>query len=441
MLEFLVDDNLVCKDDRIAVGVSGGADSMLLLWALYFKQKQIGFYLKAIHVNHNLRGSESDADAKFVEDFCKKKKIDYEILNVDVKKYKSAEKKTVEEAARDLRFKAIGDQMKRDKLNKLFLAHHKNDQAETILMHIFRGSGISGAVGICDTETIKRPLLNLTKTEIFKLCQDYGIEYVKDSSNNDNSYTRNFIRNEILPAVEKVYPGAVQSISKFGERCAEVQELIDSQINNDFLVEKNDEVLIKDEVENAQSLVKREYFKRAFEKLGIFADIEEKHFDMLSELFKSTMNTVFDFPHKLKARRVLTGIKLFKENTNELKKVEYSFGIGETEIEGYGKIVVSKLNANEVEYGKGILFADLDKISAKSVWRFREPGDMFSKLGTGSKKLNDYFTDKKIDMDIRDRLPVLANDNQVLVVAENDISEKVKIDGETDTIVKIEFLR
>ena len=155
MFEYLIEDRFVKKEDRIAVGVSGGADSMLLLWALIDKQKQVGFYFEVVNVNHHIRGASSDRDSKFVEDFCKKHKVDYKIVDVDVKKMKAEQRCTLEESARIARHDVFNSIMKEDKLNKLFLAHHKNDQAETILMHIFRGSGISGAVGIKNTDKIE----------------------------------------------------------------------------------------------------------------------------------------------------------------------------------------------------------------------------------------------------------------------------------------------
>lgn len=147
MLEFLVENVNLKENDRIAVGVSGGADSMVLLWSLLDLQKKVKFFMKVVNVNHNLRGEESDRDSKFVATFCEKKKIPYEVISVQVKKTKAQEKLTLEESARKLRYDAFLKVMKKDKLNKLFLAHHKNDQAETILMNILRGSGVQGAGG------------------------------------------------------------------------------------------------------------------------------------------------------------------------------------------------------------------------------------------------------------------------------------------------------
>ena len=219
MLEYLIEDKFVNSSDNIAIGVSGGVDSMVLLWALLDKQKQVGFNLHVINVNHHLRGEEGDNDTKFVEDFCIKKNIPHTIVHVDVKLLKKENKLTIEESARIARYDAFSKIMKKEKLNKLFLAHHKNDQVETILMHIFRGAGLAGACGIRDNEKIIRPLLSYSKDELLKIATEHGVKFVVDSTNEDNKYARNYVRNVVLKMIEQVYPNALNSIFDFGEKC------------------------------------------------------------------------------------------------------------------------------------------------------------------------------------------------------------------------------
>lgn len=441
MFEFLIEDKYVCKSDRIAVGVSGGADSMLLLWGLIDKQKKVGFYFEVINVNHHIRGKASDEDSRFVEEFCKKRKIDYRIVDVDVKKLKNDEKYTLEESARVARYDAFREIMKQDKLNKLFLAHHKNDQAETILMHIFRGSGISGAVGIKNTDTIIRPLLGLTKKEILNLAQEHSVEYVQDESNLDNDYSRNYIRNVILPQIESVYPKAIENIALFGKRCEEVQNHILSMIDESLIEFKRNEVILNWQIFAQKPFIAREYLKKGFEKLGVFSDIESKHIKMILELSGAEVNKEVSLPHGLIAKKTYQGVKLIKQSGKRKQEQEFVFvKNGEILFGEQFRIVTKVVNADEVVYGEG-LFVDPNKISTEAVWRTRKAGDKFSKIGTGSKKLNDYLTNNKVDFELRDSLPLLAVDETVLVVAEDDISENVKIDATTDEIVKITFER
>ena len=439
MLEFLINDNFLNKDDRIAVGVSGGADSMLLLWALVDKQKQLGFFLKVINVNHHLRGKASDEDSAFVEKFCKKKNIPYVIVDVDVKKLKADEKLTIEESARIARYNAFQDIMKKEKLNKLFLAHHKNDQAETILMHIFRGSGISGAVGIKNTDTIIRPLLDYSKQDILKLTKEYGIDYVQDNSNADNEYSRNYLRNVILPQIESVYPAVVDNIVSFGKKCAEVQKYILSLVDDSLIEEKKGYIFLNQNIFLQEKFIVREYLKKAFEKLDVYSDIEAKHFLMVYELSFADVNKEVSLPHGVIARKSYDGVKLLKKSAKENSVQEYQFvKNGEIVFGNYCKIITKVVDRDDVVYGEG-LYVDATKISNSAVWRTRRIGDKFSKIGTGSKKLNDYFTNLKLDIDLRDKIPILASKENVLLIIGNNVSENVKIDSSTDEIVRITY--
>lgn len=438
MLEYLIEDDLVKKEDRIAVGVSGGADSMLLLWALLDKQKQVGFYLEVVNVNHHIREKSSDEDSLFVENFCKKRKIDYKIIDIDVKKLKNDKKYTLEESARIARFEVFDKVMKEDNLNKLFLAHHKNDQAETVLMNIFRGTGVGGAAGIKNTNKILRPLLNLSKSEILTLANEHGIAFVQDETNLDNDYTRNYLRNVVLPQIEKVYPTAVNNIVLFGKRCEELHSFLLSFVDDKLLDVGKNEVLINGVVFEKPKVLVREYIKRAFEKLGVFFDVEAKHYQMVYSLMGMDINKELSLPHNITARKTYTGVKLSKHKKLTQQNIEVSFIKNGEVVVGEFKITTRLVGREQVEYGDW-LYLDGAKVSTLAVWRTRKIGDKFAKIGTGSKKLNDYLTNSKLDLELRDKIPLLAVGETVLLVLGDDISENVKIDGNTDEIIKISF--
>ncbi len=440
MLNELIKDEYIIENDRIAVGVSGGADSMLLVSALISLQKQKNFYFKVININHHLRGEESDRDSNFVANFCKKNKLDYVILDADVEKLKKDKKKTLEEAARIARYDLINNVMKSEKLNKLFVAHHMCDQAETILMNICRGSGLGGGAGIKSNGEIIRPFLNLTKADILELCEQNKIAFVTDSTNLENNCTRNYIRNVVIKDLEKIYPEAVRMIASFGERCGEVQNYIESLVDENLIIMEGSDVLLKSSAFENENFIVREYLKHVFVKLNIFSDIESKHYKLALELNNLPVNSYLDLPHGITAKKVYSGIKFYKKTAKKVQNQEYVFTIGETEIDGYGKILVEIVNAYDVSYGDGNFYIDYYKVSNDAVWRFRKPGDEFAKLGSGSKKLNDYFTDKKIDTDLRDKIPVLASGNHIYLVAEYDIGESVKLSGTVDKIAKITFI-
>lgn len=437
MLENLIDNCLINSGDRVAVGVSGGADSMVLLCALKEKQKTLDFYLKAINVNHHLRGEESDRDSEFVKNFCEKNKIDYAILNVDVKAYKDENKQTIEESARNLRYQAIFNEMKNSKINKLFLAHHKDDQAETILMHIFRGSGVSGAVGIFDSELVKHPFLNLSKSDILKIAKENDITYVEDSTNQDNLYSRNFIRNVVLPEIEKKYPSAKQNLFNFGKRCKEMQEFVKSMVDENKIKGGKKRVELDLDVLNQNSVLVQEYIKRCFNKLGIFYDIESKHYELVSKLNNLQTGSVLNLPHKVTVKRSYDKIIFAKESDKTDNGFKIPFTFGETYFENFGRVKIEIVKDSPV-FERGSFFADYDKLKG-SIWRTKEANDTFKKFGGGTKPLSRYFIDKKIENDERAKIPILTLNNKVLVVFGFDISDEIKVNQNTKTIVKFEF--
>ena len=228
---------------------------------------------------------------------------------------------------------------------------------------------------------------------------------------------------------------------EFGKKCKNMQKFIEKSVKNENIVANDEFFVLKEVVFEEDGLVVREYIKRTLAGLGVYADIDSKHYDAIIALKDAKVNTCIDLPHGVVAGRTYQGLKFFKKSNEIVNETEYDFVVGRTEMDGIGVIETSFVSADEVVYGEGVLYVDYGKISTDAVWRTRRLGDMFAKFGTGSKKLNDYFTDKKIENLLRDKVPVLASSNQVMVVAGEDISENVKIDGETEQIVAIKFVR
>lgn len=196
---------------RVIVGVSGGADSIALLRAL----KNIGLEIKAIHCNFHLRGEESERDCLFVENICRNYDIDLEIVDFDVDAYRSKHGGSVEMACRELRYAYFEEKMVSAGADRIAVAHNSDDNAETLLMNLFRGSGIAGLRAMKpDTGTIIRPLLEVSRKEIEQYLDALGQPFIVDSSNLSSDYRRNFIRNEVIPLIEREWPGVKRSINK-----------------------------------------------------------------------------------------------------------------------------------------------------------------------------------------------------------------------------------
>lgn len=425
------------KGDKILVGVSGGADSMCLLSLVNEFAKDVDISFIAVHVNHNLRDEEAVRDEKFVCDFCKSQGINVKSVHINVVSYAEKENKTIEQAARELRYEVFRKLLKEQGANKILVAHHQGDQAETVLMHIARGSSIKGASGMQGLKgEVLRPLLVYSKEKIIEYCKNNNIAFIEDSSNSDIKYTRNFIRNVVIPKMKEVYPTIEANLCAFSKMCLRDDEFIESILPLEKIKVEKDKVSISD-ISGLHSAISTRLVIKAFEKLDAVVDMEEKHILQVIELFKMKNGSEVSLPNKLYAYKEYDNVVIVK-GKKKSKLLEQKFILGETKIKGYGSIYALDISGKqEPEFGDGNHYLDMQKVPFSAVWRTKKDGDIFAKLGSGSKKLADYFTDKKIPKRIRETVPVLAVGNKILVVAGFDISEGVKLTSKTEQIIKI----
>ena len=423
-------------NDKILVAVSGGVDSMVLLHALLQAKKEKNLFLRVVTVEHGIRKEDSVKDAQFVKNFCDKNGIDCEIVKLDVPKLAKQNKQTLEECARNERYKILFAKLKRGE--KLFVAHNKNDQAETVLMHIARGSGIDGARGIAPRENVARPLIDVTKKEIYNYAEKHNVKFVVDQTNDCTDYSRNYVRKEIIPAFEKIYPNFVSNLAKFADYCKKSEEFISKNIKNSWFSAKNNQILLKNSAFIQNQLVVAKAIKIAYNKLGEYSDLESKHIDIVVDLQQKTENGLLvNLPHGVVAEKRTDGIYFYKSIGSQKK--EQKFCVGENNAFGT-KIVINIVSSKDIDYASGKFYCDLDKIPSGAVWRTRKQNDKFKKLGSsGHKKLSDYFTDKKMTKNERDTQILLAIGNEILFVVGKDLSDNIKIDNSTKNICKFEI--
>ncbi|MCL2621765.1 MAG: tRNA lysidine(34) synthetase TilS, partial [Firmicutes bacterium] len=244
LVEFIKQNGLIKEKEYIGVAVSGGGDSMCLLNFLMENQKELGCKLCVINVNHKLR-KESDKESAFVAKFCKDNNVTFFRHTINVAEYAKANSMNIEAAARLLRYQCFEQTAKKEKLDKVAVAHHMSDQAETVLLHLFRGSGISGTSGMELKRGIYiRPLLYTEKTAINAYLYNNQIKYVTDQSNFDNSYSRNFLRNEVLPLITREWRNAERNIFAFSQSCREDEEYINTNINSAAIIAENNLVRV-----------------------------------------------------------------------------------------------------------------------------------------------------------------------------------------------------
>lgn len=425
--EFIKQNNLFKPGEIIGVGCSGGSDSLALLHYLAQNQEKFDIEVVAIHVDHQIR-ENSYMDADFVKERAKDLGIRYYKFRVDVPKLAKEKGQGIEAAARDARYGVFKSLVQKGVVDKIALAHHTQDQAETILMHIFRGSGLAGAKGMeaVSDKIYLRPMLNTSKQEIYDYLNENHLEYMEDYTNEDNSYNRNFVRNVILKGVVERWPNAISSIVNFGKAVKEDDDYINTQVYSDAIMTEDKLVKIPTSFFlYDKAIVSRLIFK-ALKSIGINKDIERKHISLITNLALSGENGSRVFlPFEAIAVKEYDYVTIYNRHVEEVV-FEEQFKCGEFDAPNFGKVVTKRVK--DFDIPEGAILLDYRKVPKGAIWRYRQDGDVFTKFGGGTKKLKSFMIDKKIPSRIRDFIPVLAYENEVYAIAGYEISEKVKVE-------------
>lgn len=432
------------QGSTVGIAVSGGRDSMCLLHSCLKCGSIPKSQLVVIHVNHNLRKT-AQRDEKFVRQFCVENCVKFIAFSVDVNSYAQNNGLTVEQAARNLRYDKFHKLINSGEVSAVMTAHHALDNAETVLMHMFRGSGIDGLKPMRSDEFV-RPLIDVYPDEIDEYAIQNGIEYVVDETNLVDDADRNFIRLNVLPLIEKRYKGAVKAINALSNECKNTCELLDGMLDDNNVVIENGTVIIKNSAFNDSVLAAR-YVRRAMSNFTL-TDLTRPMIERVIELFSMRTGATVELPFGVAAVREYDGVALFVPRKNSL--AECTLKVGANYIDGL--VVDLLLSDSEKRFdfcnnaktiaencgGNVKNFAvknavDLDKVLGATI-RFRRNGDIFTPYGGKSKKLKQYLTDKKFPARVKDRLPLICRDNEVLAIVGVEISDTVKVSADTKNI-------
>ena len=300
--------NLIQDGDKIVLGVSGGPDSMCMLDMMreLKEEKNINFEIYVAHVNHMIREEAID-DEKYVQNYCLKHNIEFFVKRADVQKIANDKKMGTEEAGRKVRYDFFEEVLQKTGSNKIAIAHNKNDKIETIIMHLLRGSGLSGLKGIEPIRDNKyiRPLIECERQEIEQYCEDRKLQPRIDKTNFENEYTRNKIRNIVIPYIKKEFnPNIIQTLSRLSEVATDESNYIDLQtqkIYNKLLIEKLDkQIILKLKEFNQQENViqKRLVLKTIKELNGSTDRIEKIHIEDIIKLCTNNIGNKYLTPNK-----------------------------------------------------------------------------------------------------------------------------------------------
>lgn len=415
--------------DAIVIACSGGPDSLALTHAFLHLQKEYGLKLKVAHLDHMFRGEASKQDACFVAEFCQKNNLPCEIRSVDVPAYAALHGLSDETAAREVRYAFLREVAASFSAGKIATAHHQGDQAETVLLHLFRGAGSQGLRGMQPVAgDIIRPFLFLTKKEIEEYCTIHALEPRLDETNTQTKYTRNKIRLELMPKLQKDYNPAIE-----GALCRSAVLLGDE---HDFvkqsaiarwtqLVTMRQEKLILDRqgFNDQPKAIKREILRLIVDKVqGDLKGLGFIHLEQLSDFVLSAKTgDVQQLPRGLRGYCKYEVIEFGQGKITETKFRQDSVILkvpGRTTIEPMGIVIEAKfVDSWQKPTAKTTLVCDADTLQGALFVRSRQDGDRFSPAGfKGSKKLKAFFIDEKINRNERDRIPLFCDQKEIFWV-------------------------
>ncbi len=430
-------NQLIEQNDRIVAGVSGGADSVCLLLLLNELKDAYNLDLSCIHINHQLRGEESDADEEFVKELATRLEISFKSFAVDVTAYAEESHRSTEEAARDLRYEVLRREAHG---GKIAVAHNSDDQEETILHNVLRGSGLKGLAGMSMAEgDIIRPLLEISRAEIEEYLRKKGQAYRTDSTNLSDDYTRNRIRKNILPALKsEINKSAGEHLRKLADEARLADEEITSRASKYIPEISGGELRLTPKVFADESLAvkSRIYYLAIVTICQRARDISRVHVEDVMALEDKQSGSSVNLPYKAMAVKEYGEIilRFSKEDAADTANMIDKLNLELSKAKVFKHISGQKIP--EKEYTK---WFDCDKIKQGIAWRVRQPGDFLILGGVGRKTLNRYMIDAKIERAVRDTLPVLADGSHILWVPGYRISEEYKVVEATENIIEIGY--
>ena len=430
---------MIRPGDCVLVGFSGGADSLCLLVMLRDLSEELSCTVSALHVHHGLRGERADRDAEFCREYCEKEKIPFSVRCVDTMARVKAKGESAEEAARQLRYEALSLEAARIGAQRVAVAHHENDSAETFLFNLIRGSGLRGLSGIPPVRgNIIRPLLFVTKQEILSELYSRKLAFCEDETNDSDDPSRNLIRHYALPALTSVRADAVKKIAGTGAYLSEVEE---------YLTEEARKILRSHPAGDPSGIdagtllssppILREYLIAVFLRDRGFSmkDFTREHLQKTSGLAELDVGKGIDLPGGIRAEKTYGSVVFFRKNGGTRTADGEQFS--ENPVPELRTRILSREEIGffpEKEYTKCF---DYDKINGSPVLRTRLPGDRIAVAPGKHKKLSDWMIDEKIPKAQRDRVLLVADGQDILWVVGYRMGADAKITGDTVRILEI----
>lgn len=434
---FIEENNLIEKGDSIVSAVSGGSDSVFMLEMLLAIKDDYELNIIVCHVNHGLRGAEAQRDEDFVKSLAKKHDLIYEVEHIDMAGYAKEHSLTCEEAGRKLRYLFFEEIKEKYKADKVAIAHNENDVAETIFLNIFRGTGLDGLESIpLRRDFYIRPILCFEKSEILDFLKENNIHYVDDSTNFTNDYKRNMIRNEIIPFIKKNFnENIVSSMSRLASIAKENNLYLEDIVNDKYINIVKSNTIERESFNELnhyeKTLVLRKFLR---ENLNYLNNISKDNIEDMINLISLDSGKKYDIDGKHYLVNDFDKTIFKKLDINELsEEISLDFKLDKV-YNIYGskfKFVLSDKILSKK-------YLDYDLLTGKLSLRNRRSGDRFNPFGMkGSKKIKDYFVDKKVSSDDRSKVLFLMNGDEIAYVVGYDIADKYRASSKTKNYLNV----
>ncbi len=435
--------------DTLVVALSGGADSTALL-DLLFRLPGYNLRLIVAHLNHCLRGVESDGDEEFCRELAARHAIPFEARRVDVRRVADENRLNLEDAARRARIEFLDEICAKYGAAAVALAHHADDQAETVLMRLLRGSGLTGLSGMAyrNARGYVRPLLEITRTEIEKYLRSSGQEWREDASNSDTIYLRNRVRHQLLPLLEEYNPAIRSCLAATASIIADdealLAELTEQAVAGSCTVGEGEIVCRVGQLITLKPALRRRFLRHAFKQLaGTLEGVSLRHLEALCDLLESGRpNARLALPHGVAAVRAYDRLVLMRTSETE-PETGFELQIAEPgcyQLPSGGSITVESADAATFPTDPDTLYLDLDKTPFPWLIRTFRPGDRIIPFGmSGRKKVKDIYIDRKIPLAGRRRIPLLWQGDDLLWIAGVCASELCRIGSPSATLVRVTF--
>ena len=457
-------NHLTGNNTKLIIAVSGGPNSVSLLHCLWKLSQQLNLSLHAAHLNHMLRGIEAEKDSQFVIQLCRTLRIPYTIGKIDVEEYRTNRLiSSIEEAARESRYQFLSEVARKLNYPLIAAGHTANDQTETILMHILRGSGLTGLSGMKEYTNqitrefpeglaLLRPLLRIRHQETLDYCEQNLLSYRTDSTNMSNDYTRNKIRNTLIPTLSSFNPQLHNAVNQLGAIAAESIHYLDAVAQDTFhKISKSNQFSVTLPVQQLiqiHSAVRHLMFQLAIRAFtGDSRLVPREKILQIDKVLLGPPNSSFQLSKSVMVQSDGNILSIHQpnqpDNSDNISYSETIIGIPGKLCCGGGTLI-STIATPPIEIktdNRQIAYFDKERIGSILVLRYWKPGDRFQPMEMKhTKKLQDFFVDMKVPQHLRSEIPLVSSEKGILWVVGYRTSDLSKVLSSSKDIVKIEWV-